>query len=110
MELEPKEFWASKLMNMDMSKSGSSWILQLHELEEFRNRAYENAKVYKDQMKKWNDKRIERKEFYEGQLVLLYNSKLKLFPGKLRSKWSGPFVMHKVFSHGAIALKNQANG
>ena len=79
-------------------------------MEEFRNRAYENAKVYKDQTKKWHDKKIVRKEFHEGQLVLLYNSRLKLFPGKLRSKWSGPFVVHKVFSHGAIEVRNQANG
>ena len=85
-------------------------MLQLHELEEFWNQTYANAKIYKDQTKKWHDRRIQRKEFWEGQLVLLYNSRLKLFPGKLRSKWSGPFVIHKVFPHGAIELKNQANG
>src|SRR3954467_2675316 len=51
-----------------------------------------------------------KKEFWEGQLVLLYNSRLKLFPGKLRSKWSGPFVVHKVFPYGAVEIKNQANG
>ena len=95
---------------MDLAKSGSSRILQLHELEEIWNRAYENAKVYKDQTKKWHDKRIVRKEFHEGQLVLLYISRLKLFPGKLRSKWSGPFLVHKVFPHGAIEVKNQENG
>lgn len=51
-----------------------------------------------------------RKEFVERQLVLLFNSKLKLFLGKLKSRGSGPFLVHRVFLHGAIELKNQSNG
>ncbi|KAI5407600.1 hypothetical protein KIW84_053743 [Lathyrus oleraceus] len=110
LELEHKALWASEFLNYDLSKVGESRILQLHQLEEFRNRAYENAKIYKEQMKKWHDQRIQKKELREGQLVLLFSSRLKLFPGKLRSRWSGPFVIHKVFPHGAIELKNPANG
>lgn len=53
-------------MNYDLSKAGGSEILQLRELEEFRNQAYENAKVYKEQTKKWHDRKIQRKEFWEG--------------------------------------------
>ena len=43
-------------------------------------------------------------------MVLLFNSRMKLFSGKLRSKWSGPFMVHKVYPHGAIEIKNQSNG
>lgn len=109
-ELEHRAFWATKFLNYDLYKAGKSWILQLQELEEFRNRAYENAKIYKEQTKTWHDRRIRKKENQEGQLVLLFNSRLKLFHGKLRSRRSGPFVIHKVFPHGAIELRNPANG
>ncbi|XP_058725849.1 uncharacterized protein LOC131597155 [Vicia villosa] len=110
LELEHKDFWATKFLNCELLKAGESRILQLQELEEFRNHAYENAKIYTEQTKKWHDQKIQKKEFWEGQLVLLFNSRLKLFPGKLKSRWSGPFLVHKVFSHGAVELKNQVNG
>ncbi|KAI5387188.1 hypothetical protein KIW84_073364 [Lathyrus oleraceus] len=70
LELEHKALWASKFLNLDLVKAGESRILQLYELEEFRNRAYENAKIYKDQTKKWHDRRIQRKELWEGQMEL----------------------------------------
>ncbi|XP_058726837.1 uncharacterized protein LOC131598235 [Vicia villosa] len=110
LELEHKAFWATKFLNCELLKAGESRTLQLQELEEFRNHAYENAKIYKEQTKKCHDQKIQKKEFWEGQLVLLFNSRLKLFLGKLKSRRSGPFLVHKVFPHGAVELKNQANG
>ena len=56
-------------------------------------------------MKRWHDKHLVKHEFQVGQKVLLYNSRLKLFPGKLRSRWSGPLEIVQVFSHGAVELK-----
>ena len=50
-----------------------------------------------------------RKSFTLGQKVLLFNSRLHLFPGKLRSRWSGPFIVHTVFPHGAIEIKDPKN-
>ena len=69
--------------------------------------AYENAKLYKDRTKLWHDKHLSKKEFHEGELVLLNNSRLELFSGKLKSRWSGPFTVIKVYPHGAIDIANE---
>ena len=108
-ELEHKAFWATRFLNFSLTKAGSTRLLQLNELEEFRRDAYENAKIYKERTKQWHDRCLIKREFQEGDLVLLYNSRLRLFPEKLKSKWSGPFQVKQVFPHGAVELLNKAN-
>ena len=85
---------------MDSKMTSEKSILQLSELEEFCNEAYEITKIYKEKTKAWHDKHIVRKEFELGQRVLLFNSRLKLFPGKLKPRWSGPFTVTRVFPYG----------
>ena len=96
-----------KKLNLDQDASGEARKLQLNELLEWRHSAYENAKVYKERTKKWHDKNISKKILHVGQKVLLFNSKLRLFPGKLKSRWSGPFIIKEVFPHGAVKLTNE---
>ena len=91
-------------MNFDLNKAGRKRLLQLNELDELRMNAYENEKLYKDHTKLWHDKHLSKKEFQEGELVLLYNSRLRLFLGKLKSRWSGPFTVIKVYPHGAVDI------
>ena len=79
-------------------------MIQLSEFDEFRNEAYEKARIYKEKMKAWHDKHIARKEFEAGQQVILFNSRLKLFPEKLKSRWLGPFIVTQVFPHGGAAV------
>jgi len=74
------------------------------ELEEIRLTAYESSRLYNEKVKNYHDKKLLKKDFKPGQQVLLFNSRLKLFLGKLKSKWSGPFVIKKVQSYGAIEL------
>ncbi|XP_075479386.1 uncharacterized protein LOC142520268 [Primulina tabacum] len=105
LELEHRAFWAIKKLNFNLKASADVRKLQLNKMEEFRNDAYENAKIYKEKTKKWHDKIIVRRELKPRQQVLLFNSRLKLFPGKLKSRWSGPFVVETVYPHGAIELK-----
>ncbi|XP_059315734.1 uncharacterized protein LOC132066439 [Lycium ferocissimum] len=94
-----------KKLNLDTVKAGEKQLLQLHELDEFRYHVYENEKMYKERMEIMHDNRIRPREFDPKQLVLLYNSRLKLFGGKLKSKWSGPFEVVRVTAHGTVELK-----
>ena len=80
------------------------------ELDEFRNEAYENARIYKERKKALHDKHITMKEFEAGQRVLLFNSRLKLFPGKLKSQWSGPFTVNQVFPYGGEEIMHPEKG
>ena len=109
-ELEHRAYWATRQLNMDSTLAGEKRLLQLGELDEFRNEAYENARIYKEKTKAWHDKHITRKEFIAGQQVLLFNSRLKLFPGKLKSRWSGPFTVTKVFPHGGAEVSHPEKG
>ena len=93
LELEYKAMWAIKKLNFDFKAAKEERLLQLNELEELRNEAYDSVRIYKDKTKKWHDQRILRKEFKAGDQVLLFNSRLRLFPEKLKSKWSGPFTV-----------------
>ena len=85
-------------------------MLQLSELEEFCNEAYENVKICKEKMKAWHDKHIARKEFEAGQWVLFFNSRLKLFLRNLMSRWSGPFTVTQVFPYGGAKIMHPEKG
>jgi len=81
-------------------------MLQWNELEEMGLNAYNPSRLYKERVKAYHDKKMLKKEFQPGQLVLFFNSRLRLFPGKLKSKWSGPFVVKQVKPHGVVEIED----
>ncbi|CAM8911117.1 unnamed protein product [Rhodiola kirilowii] len=109
-ELEYKAMWAIKELNFDMKATGEKRLLQLNELDEIRLDSYESSKICKERTRRWHDKLILKKQFSIGDKVLLFNSRYKLFPGKFKSRWFGPYRIHRVFDDGHLELvDNQGN-
>ncbi|GKC07090.1 hypothetical protein Tco_0998700, partial [Tanacetum coccineum] len=80
--------------------------LQLNEISELRDQAYENSLIYKEKTKKLHDSKIKNRIFNVGDQVLLFNSRLKIFSGKLKSRLSGPFTITEVYPYGTAKLSH----
>ena len=105
-EIEYKAWWAIKKLNFDLGRVGLKRFLDLNELEELRNDAYLKSKISKERSKKWHDQMVARKNFQQGDKVLLYNSNFDIFSGKLKSRWINHFTIHQVYHNGAVELLN----
>ncbi|GKA30624.1 reverse transcriptase domain-containing protein [Tanacetum coccineum] len=107
-ELEHKAYWALKHTNFDIKTAGDHRKVQLNELNELRDHAYENSLIYKEKTKRIHDSKIKNRVFNVGDRVLLFNSRLKIFSGKLKTRWSGPFTVTQVFPYGTIELSQNS--
>nr|GEV82612.1 reverse transcriptase domain-containing protein [Tanacetum cinerariifolium] len=103
-ELEHKAYWALKHANFDLKTAGDHRKIQINELNELRDQAYENSLIYKEKTKRIHDSKIKNRVFNIGDRVLLFNSRLMIFSGKLKSRWSGPFTISQVFPYGTVEL------
>nr|GEW79650.1 reverse transcriptase domain-containing protein [Tanacetum cinerariifolium] len=104
LELEHKAIWALKHVNFNLKTAGDHRKLQLNELSELRDQAYENSLTYKERTKKLHDEKIKNRIFNVGDQVLLFNSRLKIFSGKINSRWSGPFTISEVYPYRTAKL------
>nr|GEW29169.1 reverse transcriptase domain-containing protein [Tanacetum cinerariifolium] len=103
-------FLKSLFSRFDIPRTtGDHRKLQLNKLSELRDQAYENSMIYKERTKKLYDSKIKNHIFNVGDQVLLFNSRLKIFSGKLRTHWFGPFTITRIFPYGTIEL-SQPNG
>ncbi|GJS57228.1 reverse transcriptase domain-containing protein [Tanacetum coccineum] len=105
-ELQHRAYWALKHVNFNLKTTSDYRKLQLNELNELRDQAYENSLIYKERTKKLHDSKIKNRIFNVGDQVLLFNSRLKIFSGKLKTRWSGPFTITKVFPYGTAKLSH----
>ena len=103
-ELEHRAWWAIRTLKYNLTAAGEERILQLSDLEEIRSEAYESARLSKERAKLVHDRIIFRNDFAPSMKVLLYDSRLHLFPRKLRSCWIGPFVVTHAFSYSAVEI------
>nr|GEY29679.1 reverse transcriptase domain-containing protein [Tanacetum cinerariifolium] len=101
-ELEHKAYWALKHCNFNLKTAGDHRKVQLNELNELRDKAYENSLIFKEKTKKIHDSKIKNHIFNVGDRVLLFNSHLKIFSGKLKTRWTGPFTVAQVFPYGTV--------
>ena len=105
-EMEHRAYWAIKTFNFNVDQAGNQRLLQLNELEELRRESYESSQIYKERLKLFHDKSIVRKNFEPNKKVLLYSSQFHMFPGKLRSRWTGSFIVKVVYPYGAVEIEN----
>nr|GEV43187.1 reverse transcriptase domain-containing protein [Tanacetum cinerariifolium] len=93
-----------KHANFDLKIAGDHRKVQINELNELCDQAYKNSLIYKEKTKRLHDSKIKNHVFNIGDRVLLFNSRLKIFPGKLKSRWSGLFTISQVYPYGTVEL------
>ncbi|KAL1563410.1 hypothetical protein AAHA92_05880 [Salvia divinorum] len=103
--IEHQAYWAVQQMNMNVQACEEERKLQLQELEELRLESYDAAMWYKERTKLWHDRNLRAKNLQVGQRVLLFQSRLKLMPDKLKSRWTGPYVITSIWSNGALEIQ-----
>ncbi|GJS94260.1 reverse transcriptase domain-containing protein [Tanacetum coccineum] len=107
-EIEHKAYWALKQCNIDLTAAAKNCFMELNELMELRDGAYENTQIYKERTKKWHDSRLRGdKDFKVGDLVFIFNSRFKMHPGKLKSRWYDPNVVKTVYPYGTVEITDK---
>ncbi|GJX74965.1 reverse transcriptase domain-containing protein [Tanacetum coccineum] len=107
-EIKHKAYWALKQCNIYLTAAAKNRFMELNELMELKDGAYEITRIYKERTKKWHESRLHGDKYFKvGDKVLLFNSRLRLHLGKLKSKWYGPYVVKNVYPYRAVEITNK---
>nr|GEZ13185.1 reverse transcriptase domain-containing protein [Tanacetum cinerariifolium] len=100
------DVWGIDFMGPFPGSKGNKYILvSVDYLSKWvEAKAYENSLIYKERMKKLHDAKIKNHIFNIGDQVLLFNSRLKISLGKLKSRWSCPFTIFEIYPYGTAKL------
>ena len=88
-----------------MGEAKKERIFKLQKLEEDRIMEIQHLEAQKQQQKAWHDRNIKTKNILVGDLVLLYDNKIKGKPLKLETTWMGPYIIEDRNSNGSVRLK-----
>eukprot|EP00253_Pinus_taeda_P028534 PITA_28534 len=103
-EFEIQTLRTTQEVSLDLTKAQINRLQQINELEEIRLSALQNTALIQQQRSKWHDALIKNKFFHEGDWALLYDSRFQDFPGKLQTRWLGPYEIQKVLDNGTLSL------
>eukprot|EP00253_Pinus_taeda_P006581 PITA_06581 len=103
-EFEIQTLRTAQEVGLDLSEAQINRLQQVNELEENRLSALQNTALIQQQRAKWHDALIKNKVFHEGDWALLYDSRFQDFPGKLQTRWLGPYEIQKVHDNGTLTL------
>lgn len=110
LSLEHKAYSTIKQLNSSFDQACKTCLVQLHEFQELRNESYESARIDKVKQKSFHDRYISQKNVYIHQKVWSYNSKLKIFLGKLRSRWDDPYTILNLYDYGVVLIVEPKQG
>nr|GEZ29552.1 hypothetical protein [Tanacetum cinerariifolium] len=96
--------WAFRTAYKTPIGSGDHRKVQINKLNELRDRGYENSLIYMEKTKRLHESKIKNCVFNIDDRLLLFNSRLKIFFGKLKSCWSGPFTISQVYHYDIVEL------
>ncbi|GJU13693.1 reverse transcriptase domain-containing protein [Tanacetum coccineum] len=107
-EMPQNNIQALQQCNINLTTAAKSCFMELNVLMELRDGAYEKTRIYKERTKKWHNSRLRGdKDFRILDKVLLFNSRFKMHPGKLKSKWYGPNVVKTVYPYGTVEITDK---